>query len=427
MKKIIYSITFCFLTISIFSCEEQTYTPDDNKPIDNENTTPPKPEIIDLKQTTQALVASNNSFGFDIFSRLVEDGDADENIFISPTSIALALAMAYNGAEGDTKTEMETALHLSGLSTAAINATFRSLIDSLLIADEEVLLEIANAVFYAQGFPVREAFIDSLSINYDAEVSEEDFALSETLDIINNWVARNTNDKILEILDEIPADAVMYILNAIYFKATWKYEFDSEQTRPKPFTLQNGSSIQVPTMNIKKHFRYAENTEAEMLEVPYGDESYNMYIVLPKPGISVEQLARSLNSTVWNSLQSNLSSQEVILDLPKFTYEYKSTLNSVLQSMGMEKAFTPFVADFSNITDAHDLYISRVLHKTFVDVNEEGTEAAAVTVVEFVITSVGPEPIIRYFTVNRPFIYAIQEKSTGSVVFIGLVYEPEYE
>ncbi len=380
---------------------------------------------VELSQKDKELIQSNNEFGLEFFSNAVNDEENNMNVFVSPLSVAFALAMTYNGADGDTKTAMEETLKLSGLSTDEINASFKYLMNTLVNLDPNVIFQIANSIWHEETFSVLQSFLDVNEEYYDAEISALDFSDPAAPDIINNWVAEKTNDKITEIIDNIPPDVIMYLINAIYFNGTWKYDFDEANTENKPFYLADGTSKQVPTMSLKADFNYFENDLVRAIELPYGGSNFNMMVLLPQENYSCNDIVNQLNNSDWNSLIEGLYLvEDVNLFLPKFKFEYEKTLNEILCDMGMDIAFTPGLADFSNINPSIPLYISEVKHKTYVDVNEEGTEAAAVTSVEIIFTSIGDE---FYFMVDKPFVFAITEKSTNTIVFMGKVAEPVYE
>jgi len=346
---------------------------------------------------------------------------------ISPLSVSLALAMTYNGADGDTKVAMEKILELYGLTVDEINENYKTLIDALASVDPKVLMSIANSIWYKQEFDVEQDFINVNQDYFYAEVSPLDFNDPESVTTINNWVANKTNDKITEILDEIPVDAVMYLINAIYFKGIWKYEFEESNTEEKPFYLSDGTTKDVPMMVQEGSFNYFSNDILQAVEMPYGAGNYSMIILLPQYNKTLDDIIDQLNNDNWNSWLSEFYEAEKIqIHLPKFKFEYKNKLNDELINMDMGIAFDPYNADFSKINSLEQLFISRVIHKSFIEVNEEGTEAAAVTMVEISLTSSGGETGIHFY-VNQPFIFAIKEKYTNTIIFIGKVMEPEYE
>ncbi|MBA7584325.1 hypothetical protein ES708_26278 [subsurface metagenome] len=353
--------------------------------------------------------------------------EVEKNVMISPLSISLALAMTYNGADGDTKEAMEKTLELSGFTIDEINENYKILIDALSSVDPKVLMSIANSIWHEQNFGVEQDFINVNQNYFYAEVSPLDFNDPDAVTTINNWVADKTNDKITEIIDNIPAEAVMYLINAIYFKGIWKYEFDESDTKEKPFYLSDGTTKDVPMMIQEASFNYLSNDILQAVEMPYGAGNYSMIILLPQYNKTPDDIIDQLSNENWNMWLSEFyEAEKVQIHLPKFKFEYKNLLNDELINMDMGIAFDPDYADFSKINPDWQLYISRVIHKSFIEVNEEGTEAAAVTAVEISFTSIGEETFIPFY-VNQPFIFAIKEKYTNAIIFMGKVMEPEYE
>lgn len=385
------------------------------------------PKEIILTQKGKILVEADNLFGIKLFKEVLKAEDPEKNVMISPLSVSLALAMTYNGADGDTKEAMEKTLELTGLTVDEINENYKMLIDALASVDPKVLMSIANSIWYKQTFEVEQDFIDVNQNYFYAEVSPLDFNDPEAVTTINNWVADKTNDKITEILDAIPADAVMYLINAIYFKGIWKYEFDESDTEEKPFYLSDGTTKDIPMMVQEGSFNYLSNDIMQAVEMQYGAGNYSMVILLPKYNKTLDDIIDQFSNDNWNKWLSELyEAGKVQIHLPKFKFEYKNLLNDELTNMDMGVAFDPDNADFSKINPAWQLFISRVIHKSFIEVNEEGTEAAAVTAVEISFTSIGDETFIPFY-VNQPFIFAIKEKYTNAIIFIGKVMEPEYE
>ncbi|MBN1414313.1 MAG: serpin family protein [Bacteroidales bacterium] len=405
-SKIILLAAFCFLVIA---CEEQK----DNG----------EPKQINVTKTTEQVIAADNLFGIDLFKRVLVNDPTTDNIFISPTSVALALAMTYNGADGTTKSAMAETLRKQELTTEQLNQTYKDLINALVTVDPKVLLEIANSIWYREDIPVLSDFVTVNQTYYNAEVNALIFD-NLALEIINGWVADKTHDKIQEVLDFIPPDAVMYLINAIYFKGIWRSEFDKDKTTDMPFYLKDGSVIQVPTMQQQDTFRYFHNDLLSAVELPYGDGNFSMAILLPENNKTTDDVVSALSIENWDAWMKEFSARDVVMHLPRLKYEYNRLLNQDLIDMGMGIAFT-WDADFSGIDTTRGLCISRVIHKTFVEVNEEGTEAAAVTVVEIIETSIpGGNPGPVYFFVDRPFLFVIKEKDTGAILFIGRVNNP---
>ena len=380
---------------------------------------------IKLTEKASKLVEADNQFGLELFQKIMASEEAD-NMMASPLSVALALAMTYNGANGETQAAMENALKLNGLSPESINESYLFLVDALKSVDEKVILEIANAIYYRQDFSVEPDFISTNQNYYDAEVSPLDFASPASVDIINDWVSAKTHGKIPSILSSITHEQVMFLLNAIYFKGIWAKEFNSESTIDYPFYPESGPSNNVGMMCRLDTLDYTKNNLFSAIKLPYGKGSYNMYVFLPGEGKTTSDVVSALTLDNWATwMEAFTTTKNVDIKMPKFKFSYEKKLNDVLTDMGMGVAFGS-QADFTGINSNGGLNIGFVKHKTFVDVNEEGTEAAAVTVVSIEFTSVGSEPQKIPFYVNKPFLFAITEKNTGAILFIGKVSKPEY-
>lgn len=409
--KTLFNLLIIFPFIILISCQRESFEPDENKTI-----------ILDEKSAQ--LVEAENEFGFELFQNIYASETECENIMVSPLSVSLALAMTYNGANGETQTAMEKTLKVYGLTPDDINKSYSDLVSALKSLDPKVLLEIANAIFYRNDFIVENDFVSINKNYYNAEVSALDFGSPEALKTINGWVADKTHDKIETILDRISSDHVMFLLNAIYFKGIWKSEFETKDTKKLPFYLEDGSTIHIPTMQKSDTISYTTNNLFSAVRLPYGAGNYNMYLFLPHQENPVQDIVDKLDTDKWAEWMDSFSEPvNVDLKIPRFKYEYEIKLNDVLTDMGMGIAFTE-AADFTGINRGGQLYIDYVKHKTFVEVNEEGTEAAAVTIVSIEYTSTsGPQKIPFY--VNRPFLYAITEKDTGVILFIGTVKNPQ--
>jgi serpin B len=376
----------------------------------------------------RSLVGSDNNFGFKLFKEIVKE-EKHKNIFISPLSVAMALGMTYNGANGSTQEAMQKTLELSGLTLQEINESYKSLIELLTNLDPKVKFQIANSIWYREMFPVEAEFIDINKIYFDAQVSGLDFSAPNASKIINGWVNEKTNGKIKEIVDDpINPLTMMFLINAIYFKGIWTSEFDESQTQDDMFTLPDGSKKPCKMMTQESEFQYFENDDFQAIDLPYGDGNFSMTILLPRLEKDVDSLVAELNQETWNLWMNSFQKRELTVQLPKFTLEYELTLNDVLGALGMEIAFNPNLADFTKMYKKEEvlanLYISNVKHKTFVEVNEEGTEAAAVTSVEMTLTSV---PFKLSMRIDRPFICAIRENRSGTILFIGKIVEPTLE
>jgi len=409
MKNLSNYVLLLFIIACILSCKKG------DGPINNGNTISVKDQL-----KSPEIVQASNKFGFNLF-KAIEKNAPDKNIFISPFSALEALSMTYNGANGLTKTEMAGVLGFTGYSDDEVNKYNQSLTNALLKADNKVKFEVANSIWYDKYFHVLKSFLDVNRIYYNAEVSSLDFQSSDALITINNWVNSKTNGKIPTILDQLPANAVMYLINAIYFYGTWKYQFDKSKTIEADFIKEDGTTVQQQQMNIEEDINYFGNDDFQMAGLPYGNGTFNFIMILPGEGKNIEDILTGLNSSKWDSLIYSMQKQKVNVKMPKFKFEFRDSMNTPLKSIGMTSAFNPGSADFSRIDSLKDFFISRVLQKTYINLNEEGTEAAAVTVVEISKTTAFV-PLV--FNANRPFIYAITEQSTGAVLFIGKMMDP---
>ncbi|MDR1090083.1 MAG: serpin family protein [Prevotella sp.] len=382
----------------------------------------PDAEPIVLKTQFDNKLKNNNVFAFDLFKATYKNEDK-ANIFISPLSVDMALGMTWNGAAGDTKTEMQAALRNQGYTAGDINEYAKSLREALINADPSTKLTIANSIWYRSGFDVEQSFIDVNKANYNAEVKGLDFSSPNAVKEINNWCAKNTNNKIPEIIETISSDAVMYLVNAIYFKGIWKYQFEKKNTRDLPFTKENGTTQNIKMMNQVGNLAYSADENARYLEMPYGNKTFSMVIILPQPEKDMENVIRNINNDSWNDAIKNMQIRSTNLQLPQFKLKCDYDMEkAILPDMGMKLAFNSRLADFTGINKGGGLSISKVKHKTFVEVNEEGTEAAAVTSVEMIYTS-AEKPQSMDFLVNQPFLFAIKENSTGVILFIGKIGE----
>jgi len=382
-------------------------------------------DVLTVTEKTARLIEAENDFGFELFQNIYNYETEYQNIMVSPLSVSLALAMTYNGADGETKTAMEKTLKIHGLTPEDINSTYRYLVEALKSLDPDtVLLEIANAIFYREDFNVENDFVTINQHYYNAEVTPLDFGEEEAaLETINGWVADHTNQKIKTILDRITRDHVMFLLNAIYFKGIWQKEFNKKGTEKLPFYLENGSVIQTETMQRLDTLPYMSNDLFSAIQLSYGKGNYNMFVFLPEAERTLEDVIDQMNDENWNMWMDSFQEIESVdIKLPRFKYKYEIKLNDVLSEMGMEIAFTN-EADFTGINPEGGLRIDYVKHKSFIEVNEEGTEAAAVTIVAIERSSVGPEKV--YFHVNRPFMYVITEKDTRAILFMGTVKIPD--
>jgi serine protease inhibitor len=378
----------------------------------------PQPKNVVLTPEQRDIVDASNQFGFKLLHGLVQDEPGEKNIFISPLSIELALSMTLNGAAGTTSSSMRETMQFSNMDLEEINQAFHSLMKELTSLDPKVVTEIANSIWYRNSFAVQQDFIHVNRDYYDAVVEALDFDSPNAKNVINSWVADKTRNKIRSVVDEINPEHVMFLINAIYFKGAWKNAFDPRETSDQAFRLPSGSTKIVPTMKQNESFPAYFGESYAAAELLYGRGNFSMVILLPEVDSSVEEILEAMDPEEWNALMETFSPVQMEIRLPRFRFAYETKLNDILSDMGMGVAFTEF-ADFRGINPDAGLYISEVKHKTYVEVNEEGTEAAAVTSVGVGVTSMPPS-----FTVNRPFLFAIREKISNTILFIGCVREP---
>jgi serpin B len=368
------------------------------------------------------LLAADNAFAFKLLGAIAGTEQAP-NLFISPLSVGMALGMAYNGSAGETEAAMRQTLELGGLSLDDINASYRSVIDLLRNLDPSVEFTIANSLWYRQGFTPAPAFLDRVVTFFDATVTGLDFNDPGAASTINQWVDDQTNGRIPEIVTPpIPALTIAYLINAIYFKGDWTHQFDPSRTAPGPFHRADGSEASIPLMRAQGEMplQYARAGDVQVLDLPYGGGAYRMTIVLPDQPEALAALALRATADAWEGWVAMLDSTEAQVILPKFTLSYEQSLQDELTALGMEVAFCESpLANFTAMFPTEQACISSVKHKTFVDVNEEGTEAAAATSVEIGLTSAPPT-----LTVDRPFIMAIREALSGTILFLGLIGDP---
>jgi serpin B len=382
----------------------------------------PEPIKIELRSSEIEMVRSDQSFAFNFLSYVYAEESAEENnsFMISPLSLSMALAMTMNGADGETKSVMLEALKLKGFSDEEINSYYKKLREALLSTDPSTKLSIANSIWTNQNVVIKDEFVGKNRDYFNSSVESVNFSDRKTAGLINDWASKNTNGLIKKVIESTSSDDLMYLLNAIYFKGMWVSEFNRSNTHPKPFMLENGATVNVEMMNQTEKFNYKDNELMQLVELPYGNSAFSMIVMLPKEEKKLLDVIRALNnSDYWAGLKSGLIEHEVELFLPKFKTEYSKKLNKVLTDMGMGLAFTND-AEFSGMSDI-PAKIDFVKQDTYISVDEIGTEAAAVTTVGMVMTSMPSEPQKVVFNANRPFIYVIQENYTGSILFMGIV------
>ncbi len=372
------------------------------------------------------IIDANNQFAIDFYSQVSQE--SDDNIFFSPWSVMTAFAIAHEGAKGNTAEQMQNVFGFSSNETQRQNE-FKSVNDELNQKDSSYKLQVANGLWLANFFEPLKEYVDVAKNYYDSEVSIVDFVGNEGIDTINSWVSEKTNDKIKDILKpgSTNADTRLVITNAIYFKGTWITQFDEENTSEQNFTVDSDTITKTPMMNLYQTQQvYGETDEIKILELPYEGDKLSMLLLLPKEIDGIDDLENSLTVENLKQWGESLSIHDVrTVSIPKFELETDYNLISPLQNLGLSDAFDENKADFSGITTSESLFIAFALHKAYVDVNEEGTEAAAVTAIGIGTTSVDPNPPpVFTFVADHPFIFVIQDNETGHILFIGKMTNP---
>jgi serine protease inhibitor len=414
MKKVLVCVLVTFITTCFFvSCKKSSAVSDHT-------------QIITLPTNGASVIAANNKFAFNFLRASLQSDTTFNNKLISPLSIYLALSMVYNGANNATLDSIAKVLQLSGISIDDLNSTCEALLQQLPTEDNEVQLSIANSIWYNKNsFQPLTSFIDTTKSFYNAAIEPLNFADQSSVNTINNWIAQHTNNKIQKVLTAIDPGELMYLINAIYFNGGWKNAFKTSNTRNDIFHLQNGTSVSTPFMNEEITINKYGDSTMSVIELPYGGgKSYSMYILLPADQqLSINNFASLMNENILSGIISQMDSQHVAVSLPSWEYSYSiDDMRADLSSLGMGIAFGNG-ADLSKMYDPTQTsaYINKAIHKTYIKVNEQGTQAAAVTVIG-ITTSVGPA--IQLLKFDHPFLYAIIEKQTGTVLFVGMVNDP---
>ncbi|MEZ4986121.1 MAG: serpin family protein [Saprospiraceae bacterium] len=369
------------------------------------------------------LTEANTDFAIRLYKKVHALADESENVFVSPFSISTALAMTMNGAAHETLDEFETTLGLQGMTSTQRNASFQTLQNVLPYLDATTRLNFANSIWPQVGFPVIPSFLDTNAIYFSSEVNAVDFRgnLSGSLASVNDWIAENTDGLVQNALTSLPPDVVMLLVNTIYFKGKWKAKFDARDTQNAPFYTPNGE-LTAEMMHIEEGtFPYYNREVFQMIDLPYGDSIYSMTVLLPNEGYQVSDIVEILTPDSYVQWLSEMQPHNTELFFPKFKVSYKTSMKPALFAMGLQDAFTRR-ADFTRLVSEEDVFIGDVIHQAAVEVNESGTEAAAVTVVILEDNSIGSSfsPVFR---ADKPFLYIIRDNKTNSILFIGQLME----
>ncbi|MEX2177846.1 MAG: serpin family protein [Gemmatimonadaceae bacterium] len=379
----------------------------------------PTPQLTELPRALTAdevrVSRAANQFSFRLFQQL-NAAQPDSNVFVSPLSVSFSLGMAMNGASGTTLDEMRSTLGFGAAELAEINDGYKGLLALQGGLDPSTTFTIANSVWYLDGFAFHQSFIDGVQQTFNAQVAASPFDQT-TITAVNDWVSAHTNGRIPTILDEIKDEDVMFLINAIYFKGSWREQFDPARTRDQAFHGADGAQTVKTMIRPDKTgtMRFGWTPSTTVGELTYGNGAFVMTIAMPNEGSSIDALAAGLDTASWSSLLALMQEHDYGVQLPKFTLEYERQLADDLKALGMNIPFDPHQADFERMT-AEQVFISFVKHKTFVLVNEEGTEAAAVTNTGISTTSLPP-----CLCVDRPFIFAIRERFSGTILFMGKI------
>ena len=412
MKKLTFraAIVFSFsISLFLISCKKDPVV---ILPVD--------PVKIDLTTNQVALIGSENSFALDIFKKVTENSDASENIIISPLSISSALSMTLNGANGATRDAMLAALRMIGVTPDIINNSYKGLTEALLNVDTRVIISIANSVWTENNFVVKKPFVDVLTQYYNAESKPFDVLDPLAPTQINSWIESKTNGLIKNMIDQLDPNTVMLLINAIYFKGKWNSQFEKDNTVQKSFYKPDGSTITVPMMKQTSDYKIYNGDGFTLAELAYGQGNFVMDVILPSDNNGIKSLIPLITENSLSGWLNQMVERKTELSFPRFKYGYKKELKDILSDMGMGLAFTDN-ADFSNISDL-STKISFVLHQANIESNEEGTEAAAATVVGIIETSMPAGPFV--LNLDHSFLYIIRETTTNSILFMGKVVDP---
>ena len=377
-----------------------------------------------LPEKSQTAVAAQNKFAFKVFDLINRKNQAGENLLISPLSIYMDLSMVFNGADGATRAGIKKALQLNDIPASLLNETNHLLLKNLPHADPDVEIDIANSIWYRHTFTPLSSFLTTNKKFYKAKIEGADFSNKQTVTDINNWVKESTRGKIDAIMEHIEPGDIMFLLNAVYFNGAWTHSFNAKQTRDRDFHTGAGDVKKVPFMFQKNRYNFYQNDDIQVVELPYGNGHFSMYILLPAKNSDLQSLISSFDLNSFAGLSDRMDTVNLNLHLPKWEASYKiNNLAPELSQMGMENAFTK-KADFTGMYKNRDAKISQVRHKTYIKVNERGTEAAAVTStgIRTTAATINPPPSM---DINRPFLYLIKENSSGSIFFLGTVNDPE--
>ncbi len=412
MKLSLFSTLTTAVTVSMLlaavSCKDAKVTSDPT----------PNPGTSGELRVSAPFADQTTQFAFDVTKRVSTEKGQNKNLFISPLSLHMLLGMVLNGANGQTAQEIQKTLKLNAQTLTEVNQTYQNLLANLPGVDPQVTLNLANSVWYRSTFTVETAFQNLLKDFFKVEMSAQNFDDQATVGNINRWASDKTNGKIPKVIDQIQSNSVMFLLNALYFKGDWKTQFDPTKTVDAPFKLASGGTTNVRMMRLNTNLKRGFRPTYTAFELPYGSDKFAMTVLLPAESTTADALINAFDSSEWTQLQKDMVLGNIDIGLPKFTLNDDLSLNSALGALGMPTAFTDR-ADFTKINAKGGVLLSSVKQNTFVAVDERGTEAAAVTTGEMQVTAMPVATLC-----DRPFVFVIHEKTTGTILFIGKIANP---
>lgn len=384
----------------------------------------PENAQFELSDLNDRVTDAQTEFALNLFHAIQNDAESVENLFLSPYSVAAALAMTANGATGETLAEMQETLQAQGLSLEQMNRGYQVLTDLLTHSGEEIKVSIANSLWAREGLSFHEDFLETTQTYYDAEITSLDFQSDEAADQINDWVNKQTRGKIPSIIEgPIDGNTILFLLNAIYFEANWAKSFREGATEEKPFTLPDGTKKDVPMMVNSGEFQYFEEDGFEAIRLPYKGHRMSMLVFLPGKGSDLKEFTSKLTADQWSQWINAFERANGSIEMPRFQLEYETSLKEILQQMGMQLAFEPHAAHFDNmISLSENVYLKDAKHKAYIEVEEKGTVAAAVTSIEAGVTSAPAKTF--QMIIDRPFFFAIHDRQTDTILFMGTVTAP---
>lgn len=407
MKRVFQSL-FILLTIALVGCQS------DEESIKEKNVDPPNKQVIE----------AHNIFAFNLFQEISTLED-DEDVFISPTSALFALAMLYNGADGETKDEIATVLQAEDIDLETFNDASSKLLQALQQSPEDIVLDIANSLWINDQYIFQDDFQRNMKEGYEAMVESIDILDPQSIDQINDWISEATNGNIEKMIDSLKENTVAILLNAIYLDANWTIPFDPDLTEEKPFYVDDDEEIDVPMMILDEEIRYLETDDFQAAQLGYGDEeAMDLTILLPKEELTMEKLHETITIDNWNEWDDQFQKMDGTLILPRFSLEYEIVLNDYLDALGMPSVFQKDANLKRLIEESESLMVSEIKQKSMIKVDEEGTEASATTSVTVEETSAPLEDETFTMEVNRPFHIAITDRHTDALLFLGKIIHP---